>query len=135
MLEEVLYEGKGRLAGSRILNADEYKKEHSITVEWKFKDIEIILLGRLWTIPAGKNVTYIEEQGIITAKDGEDTETFRWYGKGTCRGQVSISFRGFVFYKTSSTNEKLVFLTNKIRQFETEIDESGNFTAKLWEWK
>jgi hypothetical protein len=28
MLEELLFEIKGRLAGSRILNADEYKLEH-----------------------------------------------------------------------------------------------------------
>jgi hypothetical protein len=51
--------------------------------------------------------------------------------KGTSRGRISISFRGFVFYKTSSTKEKLVFLNNKIRVLETEIDETGNFTEKL----
>jgi hypothetical protein len=28
MLGELLYQGKGRLAGSRILNADEYRVEH-----------------------------------------------------------------------------------------------------------
>ena len=63
MLGEVIYEGKGRLIGSRVLNAEEYKIEHSITVEGKCKDIEITLLGTFWTIPTGdKNVIYGEGQ-------------------------------------------------------------------------
>jgi hypothetical protein len=53
MLGELLYVGKGRLAGSRILNAEEFKVEHSMIEEGKFKDVEITLLGTFWTIPAG----------------------------------------------------------------------------------
>ena len=45
MLGELLYEGKGRLAGSRVLNVDEYKIEHTMIEEGKFKDVEITLLG------------------------------------------------------------------------------------------
>jgi hypothetical protein len=108
MLGELLYERKGKHTGSRILNADEYKVEHSITEEGKFKDIEITEIGTFWTIPAGKKVTYVEGQGMITTKDGEDTATFRGHGIGTSKGQVSVSFRGSVFYKSSSsTNGKL----------------------------
>src|ERR687890_2610836 len=128
MLGELLYEGKGRLAGSRILNVDEYKIEHSMIEEGKFKGIEITMLGTFWTIPSGKNITYVEGQGIITTKDGEDTATFRGYGIGTSKGQISVSFLGSVFYKSSSsssTNGKLSFLNNKIRVFKSEVDESG----------
>ena len=137
MLGELLFEIKGRVTGSRILNADEYKIEQYITQEGKFKDIEITILGTFKTIPAGKNVTYGEGQGIITTKDGEDTATFRGYGIGHSKGQVSASFRGSVFYKSSSisTNGKLSFLNNKIGVFETEVDESGNSNEKVWEWK
>jgi len=49
--------------------------------EGKFKDVEITLLGTFWTIPAGKNVTYVEGKGIITTKDGEDTATFRGWDR------------------------------------------------------
>lgn len=137
MLGELLYEGKGRLAGSRILNVDEYKVEHSMIEEEKIKDIEITMLGTFWTIPSGKNVTYGEGQGIITTKDGEDTAPFRGYGIGTSKGQISVSFRGSVFYKSSSssTNGKLSFLNNKIGVFESEVDESGTSNEKHWEWK
>ena len=137
MLGELLYEGKGRLAGSRILNVDEYKIEHSMVEEGKIKDIEITMLGTFWTVPAGKNITYVEGQGIITTKDSQDTATFRGYGIGTSKGPVSVSFRGSVFYKSSSlsTNGKLAFLNNKIGVFESEVDESGTSNEKHWEWK
>ena len=52
---------------------------------------------------------------------------------------MGASFRGSIFYKSSSTisitNGKLSFLNNKIGVFETEVDESGNSTEKVWEWK
>ena len=82
MLGELLFEIKGRVTGSRILNADEYKIEYSITQEGKFKDIEITILGRFWTIPTGdKNIIYVEGQGIITTKDGDGTAIFRRYNR------------------------------------------------------
>ena len=135
MIGDLLYEGKGKLVGIRLLNADEYKIEHTMLEEGKFKDIEITMLGTFWTIPAVKNITYVEWQGIITTKDGEDTATFRGYGIGTSKGQISVSFRGSVFYKSSSssTNGKLSFLNNKIGVFESEVDESGTSNEKHWE--
>jgi hypothetical protein len=135
MIGDLLYEGKGKLVGLRLLNADEYKIEHTMLEEGKFKDMEVTILGTFWTIPAGKNVTYVEGQGIITTKDNEDTATFRGYGIGTSKGQVSVSTRGSVIYKSSSTNGKLSFLNNKIGVFEGEVDESGSSTEKHWEWK
>ena len=50
----MLFEIKGRLTSSRILNADEYKIEHSIAQEGKFKDIEITILGMFRAIPVDK---------------------------------------------------------------------------------
>ena len=137
MLGELLYEGKGRLAGSRISNVDEHKIEHSMIEEGRIKGIEITMLGTFWTVPAGKNITYVEGQGIITTKDGEYTATFRGYGIGTSKGPVSVSFRGSVFNKSSSlsTNGKLAFLNNKIGVFESEVDKSGTSNEKHWEWK
>ena len=104
--------------------------------EGKIKDIENTMLGTFWIIPSSKNVTYVEGQEIITTKDGEDTATFRGYGKGTSKGQISVSFLGSVFYKSSSsssTNGKLSFLNNKIRVFKSEVDESGTSNEKHWE--
>ena len=119
----------------RIINADEYKVENSRTQEGKFKEVEITILGTFWTLPTvDKNVIYVERQGIITIKDGQDTATFRGYGIEHSNGQISDSFRGSVFYKSStiSTNGKLSVLNYKIGVFETEVvDESGNSTEKV----
>jgi hypothetical protein len=63
------------------------------------------------TIPTiDKNVIYGEGLGIINTKDGEYTATFRGYGIGHSKGQVSVSFLGSVFYESPlSTNRKLHF--------------------------
>jgi hypothetical protein len=45
MIGDLLYEGKGKLVGLRLLNADEYKIEHSVIEEGKFKDMEVTILG------------------------------------------------------------------------------------------
>ena len=51
MIGDLLYEGKGKLVGIRLLNVEEYKIEHTMLEEGKFKDIEITLIGTFWTIP------------------------------------------------------------------------------------
>jgi hypothetical protein len=73
MIGDLLYEGKGKLVGIRLLNAEEYKIEHAVIEEGKFQDMDVTILGTFWTIPAGKNVTHVEGQGIITTIDNEDT--------------------------------------------------------------
>jgi hypothetical protein len=121
MLGELLFEIKGRLTGSRIINVDEYKIEHSIIEEGKFRDIEITILGTFLTISTtiDKNETYVEGHGIINTKNGQDTATFIGYGIGRTKGQISGSFRGSVFWKSSSANGKLSSLNNKVGVFET----------------
>lgn len=58
------------------------------------------------TIPTTeKHVTYVEGQGIITTKDGEDTATFRGYGIGHSKGQISSSFRGFCILEIIKINK------------------------------
>ena len=71
---------------------------------------------------------------MLKVREGQDTPTFRGYGREHSKGQISDSFRGYVFYKSStiSTNGKLSVLNYKIGVFETEVvDESGNSTEKV----
>ena len=53
MLGDLIYEGKNRtITGSRVLNAEENKIEHSSIEEGRFKkDIQITILGTFGTIP------------------------------------------------------------------------------------
>jgi hypothetical protein len=43
----------------------------------------------------------------------------------------SVSFRGYVFWKSSSANGKLSSLNNKVGVFETEVVEFGNLMEKV----
>ena len=45
-----------------------------------------------------------------------------------------VSFRGAIYWNTASTG-KLAPLNNVVGVYEYEIDEGGNTSAKIWEWK
>jgi hypothetical protein len=65
--------------------------------------------------------------------DGQEMAT--WTGQGVGRtDRGGVSFRGSLFYRTNSTG-KLSFLNNLVGVFEYEVDEEGNTSAKVWEWK
>ena len=51
-------------------------------------------------------------------------------GRITANG---VKWRGAIFYRTASG--KLSFLNNTVGLFEAEVDEDGNFTEKICEWK
>ena len=134
MLGELIYQARGKITGTRVLNADENKVEYSAGGEGRFNDIDVNEIDTFWAIPVGKNTLYGEGQGIITTKDGRESVTFKGYGVGHVNESGKISFRGTNFYKSSS-NEKLSFLNNMIGVFEFELDESENSKTKVWEWK
>ncbi|MGD1838352.1 MAG: hypothetical protein ACPKPY_09900 [Nitrososphaeraceae archaeon] len=134
MLGDLIYEGKSRITNSRVLNAEENKIEHTFEEEGKFKDIDTTMIGTFWTVSVGKNIVYGEGHHVITTKDGQETATFMGYGIGRSNVERGISYRGSVFYKTSS-KDKLAFLDNLVGIFEAEADESGNGVVKIWEWK
>ncbi|HZC50381.1 MAG TPA: hypothetical protein VE244_15130 [Nitrososphaeraceae archaeon] len=60
-----------------------------------------------------------------------------WTGQGIGRfsSPGKISFRGSLFFSTNSQNRKLAFLNNMVGVFEYEVDEMGNCSSKVWEWK
>jgi hypothetical protein len=80
---------------------------------------------------------YGEGQGIVTTKDGQGMATWTGQGIGRFTGPGKISFRGSLFFKIPSTVDrgKLSFLNNLVAVFEYEVDELGNCSSKVWEWK
>ena len=132
MLGNLIYEETGKITGTRVLNAEENKIENSVTGEGKCKDIDTIGIGTYWSISVDKNVVYGEGQGIITAKESGETATIRGYGIGRFSDSGKMTMRGTNFYKSSG---QLSHLNNTIGPFEFEVDESGNYQLKVWEWK
>jgi hypothetical protein len=60
-----------------------------------------------------------------------------WTGQGVGRFTSpggKISFRGSLFFRTTSS-ANLSALNNLVGMFEYEVDEIGNCSSKVWEWK
>jgi hypothetical protein len=68
----------------------------------------------------------------MTMAGGSNVATFTGEAVGRSDSSGSISWRGFIFYKTSSTGS-LSFLNNLVEVFETQIDAAGNFSHKAWD--
>jgi hypothetical protein len=133
VLGELIYEGKGRITGPRILSAEENKIEHTLLEIGRFKDIDVNITSTFWTIPVGKNTVYGEAQAVITTKDSGETASYRAYGIGRSNESEGMSFRGTVFYKIPTTG-KLSFLNNMVGVLEAEVD-NNNHSDMIWEWK
>jgi hypothetical protein len=83
-----------------------------------------------------EGVMYGEGQGVVTTKDGKGMATWTGQGIGRFTGPGKLSFRGSLFFRSSSTTGgKLSSFNNVIGVFEYEVDEEGNCSAKVWEWK
>lgn len=75
---------------------------------------------------------YGEGQGIVMSKDG-DMATWVGQGVGAIKKDGSVSYRGAIYYQTSST--KWSRLNSVAAIFEYEVDAQGGTRAQLWEWK
>ncbi|HZI72273.1 MAG TPA: hypothetical protein VFD60_14040 [Nitrososphaeraceae archaeon] len=144
MLGDLIYEHKGKVIGQRVLgNASEKgeavvlpKVETTFSADAKLKGtIDITDTGTYLSIIRPGGILHGEGQGLYMAKDGTG-ETATWTGQGVGRLTEGgrVSYRGSLFFRANSTG-KLSFLNNVVTVFEYEVDESGNTTAKMWEWK
>jgi hypothetical protein len=71
-------------------------------------------------------------QGMSTTDDGEAV-TWTGTGLGKFGPGGSVSYRGMLFFQTTST--KLGALNNSCAAFEYDVDPSGQTVSKMWEWK
>lgn len=75
---------------------------------------------------------YGEGQGIVMGEGGE-MATWIGQGVGTLKKGGAVSYRGAVYYQSSSP--KWSRLNNVAAVFEYEVDAKGNTKSQLWEWK
>jgi hypothetical protein len=70
--------------------------------------------------------------GIVMGSKGE-TATWTGSGVGTIRKDGSVSYRGAIYYQSSSS--KWTRLNRVAAVFEYEVDAEGNTVGHVWEWK
>ncbi len=64
---------------------------------------------------------------------GGELATWMGQGVGTIKKDGAVSYRGAVYYQSSSL--AWVRLNSVAAIFEFEVDVQGNTRAQLWEWK
>jgi hypothetical protein len=134
MLGEQIQQLKGKVIGQRVVDVEPPTMETSVSSSGSIKGMQVTemltFVGRPTT---SKGVLHGKGMGIITAGES-DVATFTGEAVGRLGPSGNISWRGSIFYSTSS-NGKLSFLHNLIGVFESEIDTEVNFSDKIWEWK
>lgn len=134
MQGEMIGEESGRVTLRRVLpNGDGSPKMETCA------QTDLVLLG----VRAANTVTYAsvvrpdgtlfgEGQGIVMSQEG-DMATWVGQGVGVMKKEGGVSFRGAVYYQTSSP--KWARLNNVAAIFEHEVDGDGIVRSQLWEWK
>ena len=85
-----------------------------------------------WSVMRPDGTVYGEGQGIVMGEDGH-MATWIGQGVGTIKKGGAVSYRGAVYYQSSSPGWSR--LNNVAAIFEYEVDAQGNTQSRLWEWK
>ena len=137
MLGELVFESTGKITSQRVLSVENGVPRFEISVKGTgiLRGItEVTETWTYWNMPMSEGVTYGEGRGVLITINGSEmaTGSGRGIGKATSLGKTRWS--GEIFYSTDSKN-KLAFLNNMIGINEDEVDTSGSYVHKLWEWK
>jgi hypothetical protein len=137
MLGELIFESRGKIIGQRVLSVENGipKIEVSATGTGTIKgNVEVTETWTYWTIQRSDGTSYGEGQGFMMTKDGSEVATATGRGEGKMTNSGKMSYPGAIFFTTTSKN-KLAFLNHLIGVNEYEVDVSGNYSFKAWEWK
>ena len=135
MLGEMIGQEQGKITAIRVLpsNGSAPQMEVSFQSTGNLVGMETTEFGTYISTLMPTGMFNGSGQGIVMTRDG-DMATWTGTGVGKPAGKgLAASWRGSLTFQTSSP--RLVGLNKMATVFEYEIDESGNTSAKLWEWK
>jgi len=131
-LGEMFFEEKGKIMERKEVGPNKAKVSFLSNGTLK-GNIEVTNNGNFEGSTKG-DVTYAQGQGTITTKEGNETASYTFLAVGNMIDGNKSEFRGSSVFNTTSTG-KLAFINNLVSVFKVNVDESGNFTSKDWEWK
>ena len=134
MQGEKIGESLGKVTSRRVLSnpGGGPKIETSFEVSGRLLGVEDTETGTYWSVVRPDGSLYGEGQGIIMGKGGE-LATWVGQGVGTIKKDGGVSYRGAVYYQTSTPAWS--HLNSVAGIFEFEIDAQGGSRSQLWEWK
>ena len=134
MQGEKIGEASGKVTSRRVLAnpGGGPKMETSFEASGRLLGVEGTETGTYWSVVRPDGSLFGEGQGILMGKGGE-LATWVGSGVGTIRKDGGVSYRGAIYYQTSSA--ALLRLNTVAAIFEYEVDAQGNSRSQLWEWK
>jgi hypothetical protein len=137
MLGELIFESNGKVTGQRILSTENAVPKIELSVKGKGTlngSTEVTEIWTYWNMQRSNGITYGEGQGVLTTIDGSEVATATGRGIGKLTNSGLNRWHGTIFFLTHS-NDRLAFLDHLIGVNEDDVDASGSYVHKLWEWK
>jgi hypothetical protein len=135
MLGELIFESKGKIIGQRVLSVENAVPKLELRGTGTFNEsTEITEIWTRWNMQRSNGLTYGEGRGVMLTIDGSEVATATGRGIGKLTDSGIIRWHGTIFFSTNS-NHRLAFLNHLIGVNEDEVDASGSYVHKLWEWK
>jgi hypothetical protein len=132
MIGELISETTGRRMVRRMVSDNPPQVEVSFEESGKTLGISTNGFGTYTSTIRPDGTIYGEGQGILMTQDGEGA-TWRGSGVGKFTGGGGVSYRGMIYFQT--TSQKLARLNTIGGAFEYEVDGKGATVSKIWEWK
>ncbi|HEV2576471.1 MAG TPA: hypothetical protein VGU25_04600 [Acidobacteriaceae bacterium] len=132
MLGNQIGETKGKRLVRRVLSVNPPTAEVSFEDSGKILGHNTTGMGTYTSTVRPDGSILGHGQGMSTTDDGEAV-TWTGTGVGKFGPGGSVSYRGMLFFQTTST--KLAALNNSCAAFEYDVDPSGQTISKMWEWK
>jgi hypothetical protein len=134
MQGEKIGEESGKVTSQRVLPnpGGGPKMETTFQASGEILGVKHRTTGTYWSMVRPDGTLYGEGQGIVMGSE-KNMATWVGQGVGTMKQDGSVSYRGAVYYQTSSA--KWTRLNSVAAMFEYEVDAEGNTRAQIWEWK
>ncbi len=132
MLGNQIGEVKGKRLVRRVISIDPPTAEVSFEDAGQMLGIPTTGMGTYTSVVRPDGSIYGQGQGLTMTDNGEGL-TWTGTGLGKFGPGGSVSYRGMLFFQTTSA--KLAALNNTCAAFEYEVDPSGQTVSKMWEWK
>jgi hypothetical protein len=132
MLGDLIYEGKGKSTGMRVLDGNG-TWEGTSQEQGTLFGMECTSTTTNVNTPQPNGTLYSEGCGMTLTKDG-DRASYTILGIYTPKGHPPAgSLRGATFWRTQSP--ALARLNSIMSVYEVEMSEDWTYSVKEWEWK
>ena len=134
MLGDVIHEITGKKVGWRVLPPDGLGPRMEISYQGtgKILGVETSETGTYTAVARPNGTFFAEAQGISIADNG-GIISWTSQGIGTPDGNRMVSYRGVIFFESTSPVFSSLSMITGISEYE--VSEDGPLSGRVWAWK